>query len=117
MVPLIDWHTIGRTRCAAVDLSDSSTAVPITHHAQSGDMWCTLLGHTAPHHMDRNEHRQFLMDQHAADREEAHENACEAYHAIEALQRCDTWQELPIGVRRLLCASHAALGALADGLC
>jgi hypothetical protein len=52
----------------------------------------------------------------ANDRDEAHENACEAYHAIEALQRCDTWMDLPLSVRRLLSASHAALGAIATGL-
>lgn len=58
----------------------------------------------------------WLAEQHRADREEAHENACEAYHAIEALQRTDTWQELPLAVRRVLSASHAVLGALADNL-
>ena len=66
--------------------------------------------------MDRATYDAWLAQQHRADREEAHENACEAYHAIEALQRCDTWQELPLSVRRLLSASHAALGAIADRL-
>ena len=51
-----------------------------------------------------------------SDREEAHENACEAYHAIEALQSCQTWMELPFGVRQVLCAAHASLGMIADGL-
>lgn len=51
-----------------------------------------------------------------ADREEAHENALDAYHALEALQVTATWQLLPISIRRQLCASHAALGAIADGL-
>jgi hypothetical protein len=50
------------------------------------------------------------------DRDEAHENACEAYHAIEALQRCATWMDLPLSVRRLLSASHAALGVIATGI-
>ena len=67
--------------------------------------------------MDRDTYNAWLAEQHQADRDEAHDNACDAFHAIEALQRCDTWQELPLSVRRLLCASHAALGALADGLC
>jgi hypothetical protein len=51
-----------------------------------------------------------------ADREEAHENACEAFHAIEALQRTSTWMELPLSVQRQLAAAHATLGALADAL-
>lgn len=50
------------------------------------------------------------------DMEEAHENACEAFHAIEALQRTDTWHALPPSVRRTLCAAHASLGVIADGL-
>ena len=50
------------------------------------------------------------------DREEAHDNACEAYHAIEALQRTDTWMELPLSVQRQLSAAHATLGMLADAL-
>jgi hypothetical protein len=50
------------------------------------------------------------------DREEAHENACDAYHAIEALQRTDLWQDLPVESRRILSAAHAHLGALADAL-
>lgn len=50
------------------------------------------------------------------DREEAHENACEAYHAIEALQRTATWMQLPLSVRRQLSASHASLGAIAEAL-
>ena len=50
------------------------------------------------------------------DREEAHENACDAYHAIEALQRCDTWMDLPVETRRVLSTAHAHLGALADAL-
>ena len=66
--------------------------------------------------MDRATYNAWLAQQHRADREEAHENACEAFHAIEALQRCDTWQELPLSVRRQLSASHAALGAIADRL-
>ena len=50
------------------------------------------------------------------DREEAYDNACDAFNAIEALQATDTWQALPLSIRRLLCASHAALGAIADGI-
>jgi hypothetical protein len=50
------------------------------------------------------------------DREEAHENACDAYHAIEALQRTDTWLDLPLTLRRQLSASHALLGGLADAI-
>jgi hypothetical protein len=52
----------------------------------------------------------------AADRDEAHENALDAFHAIEALQSTATWMELPISVRRVLSASHAALGAIADAI-
>jgi len=48
------------------------------------------------------------------DREEAHENALEAYYALEALQATSTWLALPLPVRRQLCASHALLGGLAD---
>lgn len=51
-----------------------------------------------------------------ADREEAHEDACEAFHAIEALQRTGTWMQLPLSVQRQLSAAHATLGALADAL-
>ena len=50
------------------------------------------------------------------DREEAHENACEAYHALEALQRTATWMELPLSVRKALCTAHASLGMLADAI-
>jgi len=50
------------------------------------------------------------------DQEEAHENACDGFHAIEALQRTDLWQDLPAETRRVLCAAHAHLGALADAL-
>ena len=50
------------------------------------------------------------------DREEAHDNACDGFHAIEALQRTDLWQDLPAETRRVLCAAHAHLGALADAL-
>lgn len=50
------------------------------------------------------------------DRETAHDNACDAYHAIEALQRTDLWQDLPLESRRALSAAHAHLGALADAL-
>lgn len=50
------------------------------------------------------------------DREEAHEDALDAYHAIEALQSTATWQVLPLSVRRQLCASHALLGGIADEL-
>jgi hypothetical protein len=50
------------------------------------------------------------------DREEAHENACDAFHAIEALQSTATWQALPLAVRRHLCATHALLGGIADEL-
>jgi hypothetical protein len=50
------------------------------------------------------------------DREQAHESACEAFHAIEALQRCDVWLDLPLSVRRVISCSHAALGAIADGI-
>ena len=50
------------------------------------------------------------------DMEEAHENAIDAFEVIEALQRTDTWHALPRSVQRTLCASHAALGAIADGL-
>lgn len=48
------------------------------------------------------------------DLEEAHENALDAFHAIESLQRTDTWMHLPLTLRRQLCASHALLGGLAD---
>ena len=37
-----------------------------------------------------------------ADREDAHENACEALHAIRALQSTGTWMQLPLSVRRRL---------------
>ncbi len=50
------------------------------------------------------------------DREDAHESACEAFHAIEALQSTATWRALPLSVQRQLCAAHAALGGIADGL-
>ena len=53
-----------------------------------------------------------LLEAHEADREEAHENACDAFHAIEALQRTDTWLELPLAVQRQLSAAHATLGML-----
>lgn len=52
----------------------------------------------------------------ANDREEAHEDACDALYAIEALQSTATWQVLPLSVRRQLCASHALLGGIADEL-
>jgi hypothetical protein len=51
-----------------------------------------------------------------ADREEAHENACDAFHAIEALQCTDLWASLPIETRRALSAAHAHLDALTDAL-
>ena len=66
--------------------------------------------------MNHPTYNAWLAQQHRADREEAYDNACDAYNAIEALQRCDAWQELPLSLRRLLCASHATLGALADAL-
>lgn len=50
------------------------------------------------------------------DRDEAHDNALDAFHAIEALQNTATWMQLPIGIRRQLCASHAVLGAIADAI-
>ena len=46
----------------------------------------------------------------------AHDNTCDGFHAIEALQRTDLWQDLPIETRRVLCAAHAHLGVLADAL-
>lgn len=52
----------------------------------------------------------------AADRDEAHENACEAFHAIEALQATGVWLQLPVSARRQLSAAHATLGMLADAL-
>lgn len=52
----------------------------------------------------------------ANDIDEAHEDAIDAYRAIEALQSTATWQVLPIGVRRQLCATHALLGGIADEL-
>jgi hypothetical protein len=66
--------------------------------------------------MDSATYTAALIDAREADQEEAHENACEAYHAIEALQRCDTWLELPLSVQRQLSAAHATLGILADAL-
>lgn len=48
------------------------------------------------------------------DMEEAHDNAIDALNAIEALQRTDTWLQLPLTLRRQLSASHALLGGLAD---
>jgi len=57
-----------------------------------------------------------LLEAHEADREEAHESASEALHAIEALQCTDTWMELPLAVQRQLSAAHATLGALSHGL-
>jgi hypothetical protein len=48
------------------------------------------------------------------DLEEAHENALDAFHAIEALQCTDTWLKLPLELQRQLSASHALLGGLAD---
>jgi len=57
-----------------------------------------------------------LLEAHEADREEAHESASEALHAIEALQFTDTWMELPLVVQRQLSAAHATLGALSRGL-
>lgn len=57
-----------------------------------------------------------LLRQLLNDRDEAHENAVDALRAIEALQSCLTWQELPMSVRRVLCASHAALGSIADAI-
>ena len=50
------------------------------------------------------------------DRNEAHDNTCDGFHAIEALQRTDLWKDLPIKTRRVLCAAHAHLGVLADTL-
>jgi hypothetical protein len=66
--------------------------------------------------MDTATYNAWLAQQHRADRDEAHENACDALHAIRALQATDTWHELPLSVRRLLCASHATLGAIADSI-
>ena len=77
-------------------------------------MWCTLMGHHAPHVMTVTQSEIAALIEN--DREEAHENACEAYHAIEALQRTATWMELPLSARRQLSAAHAALGMLADAL-
>lgn len=50
------------------------------------------------------------------DRDAAHEAACEAFHAIESLQRTDVWLDLPLSVRHAISCSHAALGAIADGI-
>lgn len=50
------------------------------------------------------------------DRDAAHEAACEAFHAIESLQRTDIWLDLPLSVRHAISRSHAALGAIADGI-
>lgn len=52
----------------------------------------------------------------ANDRDEAHDNALDAYYAIEALQSTATWEVLPLAARRQLCATHALLGAIADGI-
>lgn len=57
-----------------------------------------------------------LLAARMTDREQAHEHTCDAYHAIEALQGTHLWEELPIETRRVLCATHAHLGALADAL-
>lgn len=70
--------------------------------------------HHAPPPMTTATYNAWLIEQHKADREEAHENALDAYHAIDALQATDTWQQLPLALRRQLCASHALLGGLAD---
>ena len=51
-----------------------------------------------------------------ADREEAYDNACEAFAAIEALQGTALWLDLPIETRRALSAAHAHLDALTDAL-
>lgn len=53
---------------------------------------------------------------HHIDHDEAHENACEALQAIEALQTTGVWLQLPRSVQRQLSAAHATLGALADAL-
>ena len=50
------------------------------------------------------------------DLEEAHDNAIDALRAIEALQATDTWHAIPRAIQLTLCASHAALGGIADGL-
>lgn len=57
-----------------------------------------------------------LLRQLLNDRDEAHEHAVDGLRAIEALQSTNTWHELPLSVRRALCASHAALGSIADAI-
>ena len=52
----------------------------------------------------------------ANDRDEAYDNAIDAFRAIEALQATATWLDLPIGLRRQLCASHATLTAIANAI-
>jgi hypothetical protein len=77
-------------------------------------VWDTLMGHHAPLAMTVTQSEiAALID---ADREEAHENACEALHAIRALQSTGTWMQLPLSARRQLSAAHATLGVLADAL-
>ncbi len=50
------------------------------------------------------------------DMEEAHDNAIDALRAIEALQATDTWHAMPRSVQLTLCASHAALVGITNGL-
>lgn len=58
---------------------------------------------------------QFSAETHD-DLEEAYEHSNDAYSAIEALQATDLWPTLPIETRRVLCAAHAHLDALAGAL-
>ena len=74
-------------------------------------LWRTLKGTTTPQAMTTQELISLMND-----REEAHENCCDAFHAIEALQATETWKTLPHSVQLAICAAHASLGAIADGL-
>ena len=107
---------VGQINCSATGLAKSNTPVPVGGVWYVVTVWRTLEGHHAPLAMNAATYTAALIEAREADQQEAHENACEAYHAIEALQRCDTWLELPLAVRRQLSAAHATLGLLVDGL-
>jgi hypothetical protein len=114
MVTLVDCHTAGQIDCAARDLANCGTPVSSAAVRYAVTIWRTLEGSTAPHVMPVTQSEIAALI--AADQEEAHQNACEAFHAIEALQRTGTWIQLPLSARRQLSAAHATLGALADAL-
>ena len=50
------------------------------------------------------------------DLESAHNAGCDAFNAIDDLQRTDLWVSLPIETRKALCAARAHLDALTDQL-